>query len=121
MVVRLYGTCQGQPIEFTRTDAGRWETAVPASPTGSYIFELWAEDAAGNTGYFATVRLTYDPNDLCFRFEILDVGTAFTWEDVAQTLCMDGLQANLDTEPLAWTASGDPFQAEVTRWEVCPT
>lgn len=120
MVVRLYGTCQGQPIEFTRTDAGRWETAVPAFPTGSYIFELWAEDAAGNTGYFATVRLTYDPNKLCFRFEVLDIGTEFSWEDVAQTLCLDGIRAKLADEPLVWTASGDPFRAEITRWEVCP-
>lgn len=120
MIARLYGTCQGQEIVFTQNGAtGRWETTVPASPSGSYVLELWAEDTAGNVGYFATVRLAFDTNKLRFRVEVLDIGAEFSWEDVAKVLCLDGITACLDADQIIWAVSGEPVRAAVTEWEVC--
>lgn len=50
MVARLWGTCQGQDVLFSPTEDGRWTCWVPASPTGAYSLQLWAEDLAGNVG-----------------------------------------------------------------------
>ena len=47
MVARLWGTCQGQDVLFSPTEDGRWTCWVPASPTGAYSLQLWAEDLAG--------------------------------------------------------------------------
>ena len=61
MVARLWGTCQGQQVTFQPGADGRWTCRVPASPTGAYSLQLWAEDLAGNVGYLATIRLAFDP------------------------------------------------------------
>lgn len=59
MVVRLYGTCNGQPVEFNRTEEDLWVAQVPKLPSGEYIVDLIAEDEAGNKGYFLKALLTY--------------------------------------------------------------
>lgn len=82
MVARLYGKCNGADIVLCQDEQGRWVTAVPSSSKSTYILELWAEDVAGNVGYFATVRVTYDPEKIRTKFEILNVGAQFTMRDV---------------------------------------
>lgn len=78
MVKRVYGKCDNVEIVFTLNEyTGRWETTVPASEDNTYIFELWAEDEAGNRTYFAAVKVTVDLDLLQFRFSVLEVGAGF--------------------------------------------
>jgi predicted carbohydrate-binding protein with CBM5 and CBM33 domain len=88
MVRRLWGKCQGSDISFQLVDseAGRWEATVPASDTGYYIIELWAEDEAGNVGYYATVKLTIDLDTMQTSVTILQVASGVSVEEVAHTL-----------------------------------
>ncbi len=102
MVRRLWGKCDGQDIVLTRNrDSGRWETTVPASANQTYIFELWAEDYAGNVGYFATIKVSFDSSQLCAKIYILDVGEAFSEDEVRQALRLV------------------PVAEEIIRCEVC--
>ena len=82
MIKALWGKCDGTPITFRKDLQGRWETSVPASPDAQYIIELWAEDYAGNVGYFATVKYAYDATKMCMCVFVLDVGEKFSIEDV---------------------------------------
>lgn len=120
MVARLYGKCQGQQINFSLNElTGRWETAVPASPNGTYVIELWAEDTAGNVAYFATVQITYDSGKLCTAIKILDIGAEFTIEEVRRVLMGDGVAAKTADDVLAWAVLPDFVMAKVIKCEVC--
>lgn len=119
MVAVLYGKCQGQDIRFTRNEAGRWETAVPATQNGTYIMELWAEDLAGNRGYFATIKLAYDTSKLCVAATVLDIGMDFTVEDVRQILADGGIRQALAAEDIQSSVWDDPLICNIVRCEVC--
>lgn len=119
MVKALYGKCDGLDISFTRDETGRWTTTVPASPTGVYVLELWAEDYAGNVGYFATVEFTYDSSNLCVVIKVLDVGAGFTVRDVMSVLCSVEPAAELDGPLVASELPGDRLQTTLVQCEVC--
>lgn len=120
MVKSLYGKCDGRDIRFSWDEAsGRWVTTVPASPTGVYIIELWAEDEAGNVGYFATVQITFDPSKLCCSIKILDVGARFTVSEVRQLLGGDGVSCSVFCEPVDMALLPDLVLAKVIKCEVC--
>lgn len=120
MVKSLYGKCQGREIHFRLNEAsGRWETAVPASPSGVYVIELWAEDEAGNVGYFATIEVTFDSSKLCTSVKILDVGARFTLEEVRQALGVDLLQCGAVRDSLMWSVAPEMVMAKIVRCEVC--
>lgn len=72
-VQRLWGTCDGIELRFTRDEMGRWIAAAPSDPDNTYVVELWAEDTAGNVGHFATVLYTFDPVKLQYRIECLSL------------------------------------------------
>ena len=81
--------------------------------------ELWAEDHAGNIGYFATIKFTYDTTQLCMAVEILEVGAAFTMEEVLAALQGDGVSTvTLMTEVYS-SVVGESVNAEVVECEVC--
>lgn len=82
MVTSLWGKCNGYDIVFVPNERGRWETAVPVSVDKTYIIELWAEDQAGNVGYYATVEVFYDSSSLEMRFRLVDVGPMFRELDI---------------------------------------
>lgn len=83
MVARLWGTANGTPVIFSRTgEPDQWSAAVPNSGTGTWVLSLWAEDEAGNVGYFATVKLLYSAKDLQWQARILDLGSGVTAEAV---------------------------------------
>lgn len=82
MVTALWGKCNGTDIVFNRIEEGRWSIAVPASPTRRYVIELWAEDLAGNVGYYATIEAFYDSSSLDMRFRVVDIGPMFHKLDV---------------------------------------
>lgn len=80
MVKRLYGKCNGADIVFSQDEQGRWSIPVPASDDKTYIIEVWAEDEAGNVGYFATVEVTYDSDTLRMQFRVIEFGAmGFHW------------------------------------------
>lgn len=120
MVIALYGKCEGRDIRFCLDEAsGRWVTTVPASHTGVYIIELWAEDEAGNVGYFATVQITFDPSKLCCSVKILNVGARFTISDVRQLLGGDGVSCSVFCDPVTTALMPDLVLAKVIKCEVC--
>jgi hypothetical protein len=119
MVVQVWGKCDSQDIIFAQNQAGRWEAAVPASPTGAYIIELWARDEAGNVGYLATVKLAYDPTRLCFRVEILEVGANFSMEDVRALFQGPVLSNEIQDDPVQASFSMSSVLGDIVRCEVC--
>lgn len=64
MITRAYGNVNGQEIILTRVQGDKWETFVPFDEDGEYIIELWAEDEAGNTGYYCTMLLEIAGHEL---------------------------------------------------------
>lgn len=119
MVVKLWGTCNGAEIICTHAEGERWETIVPSDVNGTYIIELWAEDEAGNRGYFATIKITYDPTKLCFSVEIIGVGAAFTVEEVIRVLAGDRFCTQFSIGAVNCALGSDPIQSKVVKCEVC--
>lgn len=72
-VRKVWGICDGAEIQFERNAAGQWTAAVLADPDNSYVVELWAEDDAGNVGYYATVLFTFNPIALEYSFVFLGI------------------------------------------------
>jgi hypothetical protein len=119
-VAKVYGKVDGHDVIFQRSeDAGRWTTTVPASQTGTYIMELWAEDEAGNVGYFATIKVTFDPSQLCVAISVLEVGANWTLEEVMRTLQCSDIQSGLGPESFSFVLAGENILSEITRCEVC--
>ena len=119
MVARLWGTCQGQDVLFSPTEDGRWTCWVPASPTGAYSLQLWAEDLAGNVGYLATIRLAFDPAGLCCRVEILAIGSLCDYDTLARMLGADPLAAGAGADPVCAAPAADPLRAKITGFARC--
>lgn len=72
--VSVWGNCNGYNITFKYNQTtGWWDTTVPMSAYGDYVVELWAEDDAGNVGYYATVLITVDLSGLQARIKVLDM------------------------------------------------
>lgn len=85
MIRRLWGKCNGAEVIFTQDKQGRWTAAVPASEDKTYIIEVWGEDEAGNESYFATIKTMLSAKTLDYHFEVIEVGSKFTLEEVRVT------------------------------------
>lgn len=112
MVARIWGKVDGQTIPFSRTDQGWWKAEVPASDSGTYVLELWAEDQAGNVGYFATVKVTFDEGDLQCSMEIISVGASLTMEEVQQILGLTNVGTALAARTVETTVSVQRVSAQ---------
>ena len=119
MVARLWGPCQGQQVTFQPGADGRWTCRVPASPTGAYSLQLWAEDLAGNVGYLATIRLAFDPAGLCCRVEILAIGSLCDYDTLARMLGADPLAAAAGEDPVRAAPAAAPQRAKITGFARC--
>lgn len=51
MIKHIYGTANGEAVEFGHTDGNKWEVQVPANVEGEYAVDIYAEDEAGNVSY----------------------------------------------------------------------
>jgi hypothetical protein len=91
MVVALYGKCNGAGIVFSQDGQGRWTTAVPVADNKTYVIEVFAEDEAGNTSYFATVEATYNSSSLSMEFTVKEVGENFTLNEVLSVFRMSSM------------------------------
>lgn len=120
MVKRLWGKCDGADIIFSENETtGRWETTVPASESGTYIFELWAEDYAGNVGYFATIKAVWDSSQLCMRFYVIHVGERWTAEEVLQELAGSSYAERVLEDKIIYGIMPDLIREKIIRCEVC--
>lgn len=120
MVTKVWGKCEGKDISFAlNREAGRWETTVPATESGVYIIELWAQDEAGNTAYFATIKVAFDTSQLCTSITILEIGSAFTMEQVQEVLTGQRVRAYVMDEPFEFGLLQDVVETEITKCEVC--
>lgn len=73
MVVKIYGTANGMDIVLTpvEEDENVWQCEVPASASGEYVVDLYAEDDFGNKSYTATVLFSIDVAHLDFRIHFI--------------------------------------------------
>ena len=119
MVKLVYGKCDNVEIVFTLNEyTGRRETTVPASEDNTYIFELWAEDEAGNRTYFAAVKVTVDLDLLQFRFSVLEVGAGFTMEEVLELFGASRFKSKACIRDYCSSFWMDEYRAELTQYEV---
>lgn len=121
MVKSLYGKCNGDNILFSpNAETGRWETTVPASAGGTYIIELYATDDAGNTAYFATVKVEFDTSQLCMKISIVAVGERWSMEEVAAVLSGTPIRFETDkTDVRSVCAFDRRVLSKIIRCEVC--
>lgn len=64
MVSRVWGKADGIEIMLEKGEEGRWTGLLPWSEDGEYIVELYAEDLAGNIGYYCTMLFTISGHEL---------------------------------------------------------
>lgn len=119
MVTRIWGTCQGKDVIFSPGEDGLWRCAVPATASGSYVIELWAEDGAGNVGYLATILLAFDLDKLVCRIEILDVGTMLSRDALENMLVGSGPRAAPLEDPFSCARDGDEVFCRVLSFLRC--
>lgn len=103
-VTRVWGLVDGQEIHFSVNSLGQWEASVPADADKTFVVELWAEDEAGNVGYFATVLFTFDPISLEYRFAFLDTEILPNMQDYS--LKEDGFDLDLTVHNWEYTLTG---------------
>lgn len=118
MVKRVYGKCDNVEIVFALNEqTGRWETTVPAAEDNTYIFELWAEDEAGNQTYFAVVKVTVDLDSLQFHFSVLEVGAGFTREEVLELFEASSFKSKACIKDYRNAFWMDEYRAELTQYD----
>lgn len=64
MVIRAYGTANGQDVILTRIKGDRWEAVVPFDADGEYVVEFFAEDEAGNVGYLCSILFAVSHHEM---------------------------------------------------------
>lgn len=117
MAVRsVWGVCGGAEIRFERNAAGQWETTVPAQADNTYVVELWAEDDAGNVGYYATVLFTFDPVSLRYSFRMLDTETKCKLNEMEAQFGWNELETSYTLEKLCLEGGAD-FELELLPLE----
>lgn len=68
MVTRVWGKADGAEIVLEKGEDGRWNGLIPWSYDGEYVIELYAEDLAGNIGYYCTMLFAISGHELkCCR------------------------------------------------------
>lgn len=72
MLKKVYGKSNDIDIVFEQNYEGKWETVIPRDVSGVYYLQLYAEDDAGNTTYFSTVYMKFDPSSFCISFNVVD-------------------------------------------------
>lgn len=73
-VTNVWGECNGYNVIFSYNDGtGTWDVPVPFAESGEYIITVYAEDLAGNIGYYATLLLVIDKELLRVEIKILDM------------------------------------------------
>ena len=107
MVTNVYGKADGVDILFTPSPDGKWKCELPANSTGTYLMEIFAEDEAGNTAYYATALFVVDSSKLSVQIQ---------WLDISQKAKMDGFpMLSVQQEPLIEAqAEMDSFSEKMT-------
>lgn len=78
MVVKVWGSVNGNDIIFVLQEGDIWTCQVPPVEDGEYIVDLYAIDEAGNQAYTATILFTVDSKHLIFTVKVLKIsGNAF--------------------------------------------
>ena len=68
MVTRVWGKADDIEIMLEKGEDGRWTGLIPWSDDGEYVIELYAEDLAGNIGYYCTMLFAISGHELkCYR------------------------------------------------------
>lgn len=116
MLKRVWGRCNNTDVVFSG-DGGQWTATVPGG-AGEYIIELYVEDEAGNSGYMATMLLTYDVAKLCATFKIADVAAGYSAADVVAAL-WPGVEVNAQVVDVDITGGMSDVGVNVSGCEIC--
>lgn len=73
MVMRVWGSVNGQEIVFVPRENDIWTCQVPPVEDGEYVVDLYAVDEAGNQAYTATILFTVDSKHLIFTVKVLKI------------------------------------------------
>ena len=73
MVMRVWGSVNGQEIVFVPRENDIWTCQVPPVEDGEYIVDLYAVDEADNQAYTATILFTVDSKHLIFTVKVLKI------------------------------------------------
>ena len=66
MVARVFGRIDGGiEVAFKREESSYILEFPKKLNSGNYIVEVYAEDTAGNVGYYSTLLCTIDPSGAC--------------------------------------------------------
>lgn len=64
MIKRVYGKLDGVDIILRQEEDGKWAIPVPFDTDGMYIFEIIAEDDAGNTAFLTKMLFVVNKADI---------------------------------------------------------
>lgn len=119
MVTRVWGTADDFDLEFSLSPStGLWEAQVPADADGQYVVQLWAQDAAGNTAYYATVLVSIDLSCLCVSIRVIEYGADFEAATVGVEASPDHVSLTVQAESVRLSASVVPVCLTVKQCEV---
>ncbi len=68
MIARVFGRIDGGiEVDFKREGSSYILEFPKKLNSGNYIVEVYAEDTAGNVGYYSTLLCTIDPSGACIH------------------------------------------------------
>lgn len=119
MVDRVWGTCNGQEVSFVQNEQGLWQAVVPAVRYGVFNIEVWVSDVAGNVTYCATIRLSFDPETMCMKAEITNIGEEFSMRDIRKLFGGETVGERWSLTEFITRLLPDSVMARVEKCEVC--
>lgn len=120
MVKRVYGKCDSKDIIFFfNSESGLWETTIPRDADGEYIVEIYAEDEAGNTSFFAKMLFTVSIKGLCLSARIVEIGADYSISDVEALFNLPKYRTSIREYHFDMITKMRTYNAEVVRCELC--
>ena len=120
MLKRLWGVANSYVLTFalahTYDDSSQWIANVPKDLSdGEYTVQIWAEDFAGNSTYYANLFFTIDAGKLCFCFEKINYKTDILPEKYNTEVTIKDYKTEKMPDTYQSVVLDAPFKFEVIR------
>lgn len=97
-------------------DSNQWIADVPKDLNdGEYAVQIWAEDFAGNSTYYANLFFTIDTGKLCFCFEKVNYKTDILPEKYNTEVTIKDYKTEKMPDTYQSVVLDAPFKFEVIR------